>query len=100
MTCAFHISNRWAIVCLLSFVVLFSACSREEVGPLGTEFSGTERSALQPQNEASEQEGTRGGNTLRNGEVIEENGADNGGISDDGDDTGDSERNRKNKGNN
>ncbi len=67
---------------------------------MGTEFPGTERSALQPQNEASEQEGTRGGNTLRNGEVIEENGADNGGISDDGDDTGDSERNRKNKGNN
>ena len=100
MTCAFHIGNRLAKAFSLVLVMLFSACSREDVSPLGTEFPGTQRSVDQQQSEAADQEQTLGGNTLRNGEVIEDNGEDNGGISDDGDDAGDSERNRKNKGNN
>lgn len=93
-------NSRSTAMFSLVLVMLLSACSREDVSPLGTGSPRTERSAGQQQNEAMDQDGTLRGNTLRSlDDVIEGDGTDNGGISDDGDDEGDSERNRKNKGN-
>ena len=54
--------------------------------------------SAEEQAETYGQDGALGGNTLRSDDVTEDGGMDTGGISDDGDDTGDSERNRKNKG--
>ncbi|MBL0036163.1 MAG: hypothetical protein IPP26_10510 [Flavobacteriales bacterium] len=100
MTRVFHISTRLTAMFSLALIMLLSACSREDVSPLNAEFPGVQRAGGQQENEAMDQDGALGGNTLRSDDVTEDGGMDTGGISDDGDDTGDSERNRKNKGNN
>jgi hypothetical protein len=86
-----------ALVALLG-VLLFGSCTKEElVSPCGQEEESVNTEKSMGQTSGDEVEGARNieGTTLRSLDLDGDGLPDDDGISDDGDDEGDSERNRK-----
>jgi|694.fasta_scaffold07350_18 hypothetical protein len=97
MNTALFRTNRFLITLAVVFSLLASACSREEVCAPADEPAGTDRSMGQDANDILDNSERPAGTTLRGGEFDQGGSPDDDGISDDGNDEGDSERNKKNK---
>lgn len=90
----FHTNRPFATIAIV-FMLLASACSREEVCEPADEPAGTDRSVGQDSNDLLDKSERPAGTTLRDGEFDQGGSPEDDGISDDGNDEGDSERNKK-----
>jgi len=98
MKCIPAIGQRPVVLLALSGLLLLGSCSKEElVSPCGQEQEAVNTEKSMEQGLGNDMEGARDieGTTLRSIDLDGDGIPDDDGISDDGDDEGDSERNRK-----